>query len=129
MAAETDDLFVAADEEGTGVRRRLEESFGGSFEPTADGNPVLSVDQRTGIYVGPHEFGSAPLQEPDGTWVDLPDAYHLWIQVRNMDRDADLQMLISRRVFGVLKSAGRWKVLLTHDLERIIDRYDPDQAN
>lgn len=128
MAAETDDLFVATDADGD-IGKLLEESFGARFEPTADGNPVLPVDQRTGIYLGPHEFGHTPLQEADGTWGDLPEAYRQWIQVRNLDRDYALQMNIARRVFDVLERHGRWKILLTHDLELVVDRYDPGQQD
>jgi hypothetical protein len=126
--ARTVDLLVSTDEPLSAVTSVIEQALGGIFtDPsTDDGQAHLAYD-RTDIYAGPHHFDDGDLEASDGTPLQLHSHYPHWVEVRDLDRDQDRQLATARRLYEALKAAGKWKLVLADDMQKVIDTYEPAQ--
>ncbi|HEY3951834.1 MAG TPA: hypothetical protein VGM53_00530 [Streptosporangiaceae bacterium] len=83
------------------------------------------MHDRADIYVGPHDFDDGDLRAPDGTPLPLRSQYKHWVEVRDLDRDLDRQLGTAREIYEALKAAGKWKLVLADDMQKVIDSFEP----
>jgi hypothetical protein len=47
------------------------------------------------------------------------------VEVRDLDCNPDRQLAAARQLYEALKAAGKWKLVLADDMQKVIDSYEP----
>lgn len=113
------EIFVHTTEPPETLLADLAAICGSAFEKIVDGQVDYASHTDT-AFVDldlSHEF------EPDR---DMPfDQYEFLVTVRDRDRDQERQEQSAREIFDGLAATGRYRLMLTHDLQRLLAIFPP----
>ena len=128
MARNTD-LFVGTSEPTSAVISVLEHAFGIPFTHSKGEDPYLPLGEVT-VYIGGHHQDDDEIKGPDGTWEWLPlhSEYPIRVEIRDLDHNEERQLSTARRVYDVLKAAGRWRLALVDDMQQLLDTHEPSDG-
>lgn len=117
-------IFVGTTVQDEDLMRLVEQALGRHFVHEEGSDPYLRVGTAA-VYLGGHEFDDDDITWPEGSDVPLHTEFPVMIETRDTSGDHRRQQEVADKVFGALRTRGRWPVVYIDDMQKVLDRYSP----
>ena len=117
-------IFVSTPALDADLMHLIERALGGQFTRAEGSDPYIRVG-TVAVYFGGHEFDDDDIAWPQGSDIPLQSEYPAMIEIRDTGGDLRHQQEIAGKIFGALRSTGRYRAVYIDDVQKVLDSYSP----